>query len=73
MYQVYGKDGCGFCTKAVEVLESVGEKYVYLKLGTDYRREDLQEKTGQDSLTYPRIFLGEELVGGYDELLDKLI
>lgn len=74
MYKIYGKHGCAFCKKAVEVLDSVDIPYQYLVLDEDYTREELIHMAGNgERLTYPRIFLDGELVGGYDELVDRLI
>lgn len=73
MYIVYGKDDCGFCKRVVQVLESLGKEHTYLKLGEDYQREELLELVSGDKVTYPRIFTGGVLLGGYQELLDSLI
>ena len=34
--EIYGKDGCTFCTKAVGLAEMQGLNYVYKKLGRDF-------------------------------------
>lgn len=72
MYTVYGKTGCSFCVAATKLLEMEGEQFQYLVLGEDFTMEQLQQKV-PDVRTFPQIFLGDDLVGGYSELIDSLI
>ena len=71
MYTIYSKDGCPFCTKVQQVLELSEQKYVVLKLGKDYTREEFYSKFGQGS-TFPRVLLNEQLLGGCTETVKYL-
>tara|TARA_B100002019_G_scaffold40062_1_gene33565 strand:- start:155 stop:325 length:171 start_codon:yes stop_codon:yes gene_type:complete len=46
-------------------------KHVVYKLGTDFTREEFYEQFGQGS-TFPRVVLGEELLGGCSETVKYL-
>jgi glutaredoxin len=70
-YTVYSKDGCPFCTKVEQVLQLTEQPYVVLKLGRDYTREEFYSKFGRGS-TFPRVVLGEQLLGGCTETVKYL-
>ena len=65
---VYGRAGCGFCVRAKTLLEHSGAEveYVDLTMHVDEQRE-LSERTGM--YTMPQVFVGDELIGGYDDLV----
>lgn len=66
---LYSRDNCQWCDKAKELLTSNGLEFVELKLGVDYTKEFLQNKTGINKrLTVPQIFVGDDHIGGYDHL-----
>jgi glutaredoxin len=68
MIDVYGKDGCSFCEKAVSLLESHMIPYQYKKLGTDYSIEEFQALfPGVKSV--PAITTYGMYIGGYDALV----
>lgn len=70
-YTIYSKDGCPFCTKVEQVLQLTEQPYVVLKLGRDYNREEFYSKFGKGS-TFPRVVLGEQLIGGCTETVKYL-
>jgi hypothetical protein len=53
------------------VLQLAELKYVIYKLGQDFSREEFYEKFGQGS-TFPRVILGEEVLGGCTETVKHL-
>lgn len=58
---------CPFCVKAKELLDSKGYEYDEVVLDTnDVRRQELIERTGQESVPY--VFIDYVLIGGYDDL-----
>lgn len=63
---IYSKDGCDFCTSAINLCESKGIEYKEMKLGTDYTREELRDLV-PDVQTVPQIFVEDELIGGFAE------
>lgn len=66
-YTVYGRSGCRFCDKAVDLLEREGLPYSYVPL--DVHREKLKWFKEELKLaTVPQIFLGSLHIGGYSDL-----
>ncbi len=70
-YKIYSRDGCPYCVKVQQVLQLAELKHVVYKLGTDFTREEFYEQFGQGS-TFPRVVLGEELLGGCSETVKYL-
>tara|TARA_R100001509_G_C4737213_1_gene171957 strand:+ start:228 stop:464 length:237 start_codon:yes stop_codon:yes gene_type:complete len=70
-YKIYSRDGCPYCVKVQQVLQLAELNYEVYKLGQDFSREEFYEKFGQGS-TFPRVVLGEELLGGCSETVRYL-
>lgn len=70
-YIIYSRDGCPYCVKVEQVLQLAELKYVVYKLGQDFSREEFYKKFGQGS-TFPRVILGEEVLGGCTETVKHL-
>lgn len=67
MYTVYGRSGCEYCDKALDLLDECGLAYKYIPL--DVHRERLvwfKEIRGFTKV--PQVFLGDTHIGGYTEL-----
>lgn len=69
---VWSKYNCTFCEQAKQLLSQRGISYEERKIGDGYTKEDLLEAV-PTARTVPQIFLGEELIGGYNELREKLL
>ncbi len=66
---VYTTRACAYCVHAKRLLAARGIPYREVDLTFDpATRSALMARTGL--LTVPQIFIGEELVGGYDDLED---
>jgi glutaredoxin 3 len=66
---VYTTDSCSLCVSAKTLLERRGIAYDEVNLARDADgRAKLQRVTGMFS--FPQILIGEELVGGFSELLE---
>ena len=67
---IYGKDNCPFCDKAVflaqQVIQESSHTYNYWKLGKDFGREDMLEKF-PGARTFPQIIVDGEKIGGFTE------
>lgn len=64
---MYSTDRCAFCVRAKSLLESRGIAFEEINLQRDPDgRAKLARRTGM--LSFPQIFLGDELVGGFSEL-----
>jgi len=68
---IWSKDQCPFCVQAKALLESRGIEYEERNVSHDWTREQLLEAV-PNARTVPQIFLGEELVGGFNELRKRL-
>jgi glutaredoxin len=70
MIEIYGKDFCPYCDKAVALCEQKGVEFTYKKLGRDFNREEMME-TFPSARTFPQIIFNDEKIGGYTELEQK--
>lgn len=62
MFTILSLRGCTFCAKARKLLSELGYKYK-----TQYpNKARLLLRTGKT--TYPQIYDGDQLIGGYDDL-----
>lgn len=68
---IWSKYNCQYCDSAKKLLESKGIQYEERKIGDGYTKEELLEAV-PDARTVPQIFLNDEYVGGYTELVQKL-
>tara|TARA_B100000131_G_scaffold308394_1_gene337688 strand:- start:401 stop:646 length:246 start_codon:yes stop_codon:yes gene_type:complete len=71
MYIIYGKRDCGFCTRAVKLLQSKGFDFVYTSM--DNKQQELVELAMKHNhKTVPLIIqvIDSEpvFIGGYDNL-----
>jgi glutaredoxin 3 len=68
---VWSKNHCPFCDQAKALLTQKGIVFEEKKIGEGFTREDLLEAV-PTARTVPQIFLGEEYVGGFTELKQRL-
>ena len=68
---VWSKNHCPFCDQAKALLKQKGIEFEERKIGEGYTREDLLESV-PTARTVPQIFLGEQLIGGFQELRKHL-
>ena len=70
---IYGSETCAYCTAARMLLKKKGLHYddVLVSADEDSRREMIA-RSGSE--TVPQIFIGEQAIGGFDELylLEKI-
>lgn len=71
MITIYGKANCGFCTKAKAFATERKLKYEYKDVGIsqDTLNELMDRATGTVR-SVPQIFVNNDHVGGYRELLE---
>jgi glutaredoxin-related protein len=62
-FTVYSKDGCPYCTKVQQVLETTELQHVVYKLGKDFTREEFYAEFGQRS-TFPQVICDDKKLGG---------
>lgn len=65
---IYVKATCPYCIRALALLDSKGISYTKVDiLAEPHRREEMIAKA-DGRTTVPQIFIGEEGIGGYDDL-----
>lgn len=65
---VYAKDYCPFCTAAKALLGAKGVEFDWLEITGNSERRDEMLARSNGRTTVPQIFIGDQHVGGYDEL-----
>ena len=65
---VYTTEPCGYCRQAKALLNKRGLDFDEINLAMDAEgRAELASRTGM--MTFPQVIIGEELLGGFDQLL----
>lgn len=66
---VYGREGCGYCTRATEWLTSRNLPFKYVDVLKEYTMAQIVElKNKYDTKTVPIIVIDDKYIGGYTEL-----
>jgi len=64
---VYASRYCGWCTRAIALLEAKGVTPDIVLVDTDRaQRRIMEERSGRR--TVPQVFIGERHIGGFDDL-----
>jgi glutaredoxin 3 len=66
---IYTTSYCPYCVKAKSLLQRKGVKFEEINVNTDELREAMIAKSGGRK-TVPQIFIGDNHVGGCDDLYD---
>jgi glutaredoxin-like protein len=69
---LFTKEGCAFCQEAKELLKEAGFNYNEIELNDAVRQKVLSSMTGMSRPTSPQIFIDGELIGGTENLKQKL-
>ncbi len=65
---IYGTATCSYCLRAKELLDSKDVAYTEYRVDEEpHLREQMIEKSGGGK-TVPQIFIGDEAIGGCDDL-----
>ncbi len=66
---IYTRPFCGFCAHALKLLKEKGVAFSEIEAGFDAaKRKEMVERSGGRT-TFPQIFVGEDHIGGCDELV----
>lgn len=71
MITIYGKANCTYCEQAKTACTLRGKQFEYKQLGKDYELNELQAKSPYMK-TFPQIFDGHRLIGGFNDLMTEL-
>lgn len=64
---IYTKGYCPFCKRAVQILKKTGADFEEIDVvGDEETYTMIKEKTGHQ--TVPQVFIGDEFIGGFDDL-----
>lgn len=64
---IYSTRFCPFCVMARRLLDQKGVSYEEIRVDADPgRRDEMRSRSGRH--TVPQVFVGEQHVGGYDDL-----
>ncbi|NHA15827.1 glutaredoxin 3 [Thioalkalivibrio sp. XN279] len=64
---VYASRYCGWCTRALVLLENKGVRPEIINIDLDRAaRSEMEDRSGRR--TVPQIFIGDRHIGGYDDL-----
>lgn len=67
---IFGREGCGFCSRAKEVCERYELDFRYFDIHKEgISKADLEKTVGKPVETVPQIFCGKAHIGGYTELM----
>ena len=65
---IYTRPGCGYCARALSVLEAKSADFTEIHAGGDpAKRQEMMTRSGRS--TYPQIFVGDKHIGGCDEMM----
>lgn len=65
---IYTRPFCGFCARAIKLLNEKGVAFTEIEAGMDpAKRREMMERSGRN--TFPQIFVGGAHVGGCDDLM----
>lgn len=71
--EIYGRDGCSWCKRAVALCLQQGLPYEYLDMSErPYLIEDFNRRSG-GARTVPQIFVGQIHIGGHDDFRAKVL
>ena len=68
---MYTQDLCGYCTAASREFENKGWEYTGRNIKHEDNKKELLEKL-PDVKTVPQIWINDEHIGGYDDLMKWL-
>tara|TARA_X000001036_G_scaffold422989_1_gene446483 strand:+ start:398 stop:673 length:276 start_codon:yes stop_codon:yes gene_type:complete len=69
---VYSKNNCVFCTKAKTLLKNLGFEYEERMMESFESPAKMIEDIGKNVRSMPQIKIDDELVGGYNQLVEFL-
>jgi len=72
---IYSKNNCQYCTKAKHLVKSLGLEYEELSFEKDFNGDvdKLVEHVGKKVRTMPQIKINDNLVGGYNQLVEYFV
>ncbi|MCZ4296898.1 glutaredoxin 3 [Henriciella marina] len=66
---IYTRAFCPFCTRAVSLLKQKGVDFNEIDAGMDPDKKQEMIQRSNGGRTFPQIFIGDEHIGGCDEMM----
>jgi glutaredoxin 3 len=66
---IYTRAFCPFCTRAVSLLKKKGVDFNEIDAGMDPDKKQEMIQRSNGGRTFPQIFIGDEHIGGCDEMM----
>ncbi|WP_018148922.1 glutaredoxin 3 [Henriciella marina] len=66
---IYTRAFCPFCTRAVSLLKQKNADFTEIDAGMDPDKKAEMVQRSNGGRTFPQIFIGEEHIGGCDEMM----
>ena len=67
---IYSKNNCLYCTKAKNLVKNLGLEYTEKKLEEFESVDKMLEDIGKQVRQMPQIKINDELIGGYNQLVE---
>ncbi|MFY8142682.1 MAG: glutaredoxin 3, partial [Caulobacter sp.] len=65
---IYTRPFCPYCSRAVALLNDKGADFTEIDAGMDPAlRQEMMQRSGRN--TFPQIFVGEQHIGGCDDMM----
>lgn len=66
---IYTRPFCGYCARALSLLEKKGADFQEIEAGMDPAlRQEMMQRSGGGA-TFPQIFIGDQHIGGCDDMM----
>jgi len=66
---IYTRPMCPYCSRAVKLLEKKGVAFTEIEAGFDpQKKQEMMQRAGGRA-TFPQIFIGDQHIGGCDDLM----
>ena len=72
LYEIYGTQNCTFCHKAKQLLMQHDKAYTFIDVAQDPIQTSAFFNKFPGVKTVPQIVLGDDHIGGYNELKNSL-
>lgn len=70
--EIYSKNGCSYCSKAKDYFKNtLKQPYTEYTLGVNTTKAEIESRLGREIRTVPQIWINDEHIGGFSELIKK--
>ena len=66
--EIYTRQFCPYCTRALSLLYKKGVKYTHVDAGMDPQKRQEMIQRANGGSTYPQIFINDDHIGGCDDM-----